>query len=99
MQYAGFILGVVTFVMIGILHVAVVKIEQMWGSHLWPGFVVIGILMGAASLFVDNVLVSALLGINGFMFAWSGPELKKQKERVEGTHIPSCDHHRSNNHL
>ncbi|MCW4013294.1 MAG: DUF4491 family protein [Candidatus Bathyarchaeota archaeon] len=82
MQYAGIILGVITFVMIGILHVAVVKIEQIWGAHLWPWFVVIGVLMGIGSLFVDDVLVSALLGINGFMFAWSGPELKKQKERV-----------------
>lgn len=87
MQYAGIILGIVTFVMIGVLHVAVVKIERIWGAHLWPGFVILGLLMGVASLFVDDVLVSALLGINGFMFAWSGPELKKQRERVlRGAH-------------
>lgn len=86
MQYAGIILGLVTFVMIGFLHVAVVKIERLWGAHLWPGFVVLGLLFGVASLFVDNVLVSALLGVNGFLFAWSGPELKKQKDRVSGAH-------------
>ena len=86
MQYAGIILGLVTFVMIGFLHVAVVKIEQLWGSQLWPGFVVLGLLFGVASLFVDDVLVSALLGVNGFLFAWSGPELRKQKDRVSGIH-------------
>ena len=83
MQFAGVILGVVTFLMIGFLHIAVVKIERLWGSHLWPGFLVLGLLFGVASLLVDNVLASALLGVNGFLFAWSGPELKKQKERVE----------------
>jgi hypothetical protein len=83
MQYAGIILGVVTFAMIGVLHVAVVKIEQLWGSGLWPVFIVLGLLFGLGSLFVDDVLISCLLGVNGFLFAWSGPELKKQKERVQ----------------
>lgn len=86
MQYAGLILGVYTFIMIGILHVAVVRIEQVIGSHIWPGFVILGLTFGAGSLFVDNVLISTLLGVSGFLFAWSGPELKKQKERVLGTH-------------
>ena len=86
MQFAGIILGVVTFVMIGVLHVSVVKIERIWGAQLWPGFVILGALFGIGSLFVDDVLISALLGVNGFLFAWSGPELKKQKERVERSH-------------
>jgi hypothetical protein len=88
MQYAGIILGVVTFAMIGVLHVAVVKIERIWGSQIWPLFIVLGLTFGVASLLVDDVLLSALLGVNGFLFAWSGPELKKQKERVEhgGSH-------------
>ena len=83
MQYAGVILGFITFIMIGFLHVAVVKIERLWGAQLWPGFVFLGLIFGVASLLVDDVLISALLGVNGFLFAWSGPELKKQKERVE----------------
>lgn len=86
MQYAGIILGVYTFIMIGILHVAVVKIERTIGSSIWPGFVLLGIVLGGWSLIVDGVLISAFLGVSGFLFAWSGPELKKQKERVAGTH-------------
>ncbi len=88
MQFAGLILGVVTFVMIGFLHVAVVKIERIWGAHLWPGFILLGLVFGVASLLVDDVLLSALLGVNSFLFAWSGPELKKQKDRAEhgGSH-------------
>jgi Domain of unknown function (DUF4491) len=83
MQFTGLILGVVTFLMIGFLHMAVVRIERLWGSQLWQGFVFLGLLFGIGSLFVDDILISALLGVNGFLFAWSGPELKKQKERVE----------------
>jgi hypothetical protein len=86
MQYAGIVLGVYTFVMIGILHMVVVKIEKAIGSHIWPGFVVLGLAFGVWSLRVDDVLISTLLGVSGFLFAWSGPELKKQKERVAGTH-------------
>ena len=75
-----------TFVMIGILHVAVVRVERVIGSHIWPGFVVLGAVCGAASLMTVDVLVSALLGVSGFLFAWSGPELRKQRERVSGAH-------------
>ena len=86
MQYAGLIIGVYTFVMIGILHVAVVRAERVIGAHIWPGFVVLGAVCGAASLTTVDVLASALLGVSGFLFAWSGPELRKQRERVSGSH-------------
>ena len=86
MQYAGIIVGVFTFIMIGVLHVAVVKIERVIGSHIWPWFVVLGLIFGVTSLMVADVLSSALLGVSGFLFAWSGPELRKQSERVTGAH-------------
>lgn len=86
MQYAGIIVGIHTFIMIGVLHFAVVKIERVIGSHIWPWFVVLGLVFGVASVMVSDVLASALLGVSGFLLAWSGPELRKQKERVLGTH-------------
>ena len=86
MQYAGVILGLYTFTMIGILHVSVVKIERIIGAHVWSGFVLLGAIFGAWSLFTTDVLTSTLLGVSGFLFAWSGPELRKQKERVADTH-------------
>jgi hypothetical protein len=86
MQYAGIIVGIYTFIMIGVLHFAVVKIERVIGSHIWPWFVVLGLVFGVASVMVSDVLASALLGVSGFLLAWSGPELRKQKERVLGTH-------------
>jgi hypothetical protein len=72
--------------MIGVLHFAVVKIERVIGSHIWPWFVVLGLVFGVASVMVSDVLASALLRVSGFLLAWSGPELRKQKERVLGTH-------------
>jgi hypothetical protein len=86
MQYTGIIVGVYTFIMIGFLHFAVVKIERVIGSLIWPWFVVLGLVFGFASVMVSDVLSSALLGVSGFLLAWSGPELKKQRERVAGTH-------------
>ncbi len=86
MQYAGIIVGTYTFIMIGVLHVAVVKIERVIGSHIWPWFVALGLILGVASLMVDDVMTSALLGVSCFLFAWSGPELRKQRERVSGSH-------------
>ena len=72
--------------MIGFLHVAVVRIERVIGSQVCPLFVVLGLLFGLASLMVVDVLPPALLGVSGFLFAWSGPELRKQRERVSGAH-------------
>ena len=86
MQYAGIIVGAYTFIMIGVLHVAVVRIERAIGSQVWPWFVVLGLIFGVASLMASDVLTSALLGVSGFLFAWSGPELRKQRERVTGAH-------------
>lgn len=83
MQLAGLATGVITFLLIGVLHVAVVKVEFHFGAKAWPVFALTGIVMALGSLFTSNVLISVLLGISGFMFAWSAPELIKQKERVE----------------
>lgn len=86
MQYAGIILGVYTFTMIEILHFAVVKIEQVIGSHIQPLFLVLGFIFGAWSVTSDSLLISSLPGVSAFFFAWSGPELKKQRERMAGKH-------------
>ena len=72
--------------MIGFLHMALVRIERVIGSQVWPWFVVLGLLFGLDSLIVVDVLPPALLGVSGFLFAWSGPELRKQRERVSGAH-------------
>ena len=55
--------------MIGFLHVAVVRIERVIGSQVWPWFVVLGLLFGLASLMVVDVLPPALLGVLSFLFA------------------------------
>lgn len=86
MLYTGLIIGLYTFLMVGVLHVGVVKIEEKLGSNLWPGFVVLGIIFGVWSLFAVNELYSGILGVSAFLFAWPGPELRKQKERVAGRH-------------
>jgi hypothetical protein len=82
MQFAGLTIGLITFIMIDILHIGVVRIEKIRGSYLWPLFLLLGLLFCVSSLFMEDVLTSSILGVNGFLFTWSGPELKKQKERA-----------------
>jgi len=91
MQYAGVITGLTTFALIAVLHVLVVKIEFHVGSHVWPFFAFLGIAFMGASVFASDVMNSVILGITGFLLAWSAPELIKQKERVEKGWYPKKD--------
>jgi len=90
-EYAGIIIGLMTFILIGFLHIAVLKVEYHVGSHVWPVFAVLGVLFIGGSLFASDTVVSGMLGITGFLLAWSAPELIKQRERVEKGWYPKKD--------
>jgi hypothetical protein len=82
-QLSGIIIGAATFILIGLLHVAVIKVEYHLGAKYWPAFALAGIALVAASLLASNPIISGVLGAAGFAVAWSAPELIKQKERVK----------------
>ena len=86
LNYSGLILGVVSFLIIGIFHP--IKCEYYFGEKIWPVFLVLGIIFGIFSLIAENFLLSGVLGVLACVLLWCIHELKEQKRRVERGWFP-----------
>lgn len=82
MYYTGIVIAVSTFLIIGICHPIVIKVEYYWGTRPWWVFLIVGIASVVGALFVEDVVVSSLLGVWGASMLWSIGELKQQRQRV-----------------
>jgi len=89
LNLVGILVGLGTFIIIGIFHPIVTKTEYHLGKKMWPLFLVGGIVFCAASLFVANPIGSALLAVLGFTSFWSIKELYEQEERVKKGWFPA----------
>lgn len=78
----GLVIGICTFLIIGLFHPVVVKAEYYWGTRCWWIFLVLGLGGTLGSLMTDNVLLAALLGVFAFSSFWTIKELFEQQERV-----------------
>ena len=85
---AGFFIGICTFLIIGLFHPVVVKAEYYWGTKCWWIFLVLGIAGVIASLSIDNVILSSLLGVFAFSSFWTIKEVFEQEERVQKGWFP-----------
>ena len=94
MNFTGIIIGLATFLAIGLFHPLVIKAEYYLGSRCWWIFLVAGILFGAASLLVENVILSTIFGVVAFSSFWSIHELVQQRERVRKGWFPEGPGHR-----
>ena len=88
MNYSGLIIAIITFVVIGIFHPIVIKGEYHFGTRCWWVFAILGIIFIAASLMVDDAILSPTLGVIGCSCLWSILEIFEQKERVEKGWFP-----------
>lgn len=88
MNFEGIILGLATFLLIGIFHPIVIKSEYHFGVQCWPAFLLAGLAGCAGSLFVDNTYASVLLGVFSFSCFWSILELFEQRKRVKKGWFP-----------
>ena len=84
----GLVIGIATFLIIGLFHPIVIKAEYYWGTKCWWIFSVSGILGIVVSVLVTNVLLSALIGVFAFSSFWSIKEIFEQKERVKKGWFP-----------
>ena len=89
MNYAGIVIGLGTFLIIGMFHPIVIKAEYYFGKRCWWVFLLAGagaLLAGAGaaagSLFISNIIVSTLVGVAAFSCFWSILELFEQEKRV-----------------
>ncbi|MDD3108581.1 MAG: DUF4491 family protein [Alistipes sp.] len=85
----GLVIGIATFLIIGLFHPIVVKAEYYWGTRCWWIFLVVGIGGIIGSLCTGNTLLAALLGVFAFSSLWTIKELFEQRERVRKGWFPS----------
>ncbi|MCG8572877.1 MAG: DUF4491 family protein [Spirochaetes bacterium] len=88
MYYQGLVIGLATFLIIGVFHPIVIKGEYHFGTKIWPLFFIFGILCCVLSLVISNIIASSILGVTGFSCFWSILELFHQKERVKKGWFP-----------
>lgn len=94
MNFNGLLVGLATFLIIGIFHPIVIKAEYYLGVRCWWMFVVAGIVFGILSVLTDNLVLSTILGVIAFSSFWSILELFHQKERVRKGWFPEGPGHR-----
>lgn len=88
MNFEGLIIGVCTFLTIGLFHPIVIKTEYHFGVRVWWVFLLLGLVGVAASLVVETTILSTLLGVFAFSSFWSIKELFEQRERVRKGWFP-----------
>ena len=91
MEYhlAGIMIGVATFLIIGIFHPLVTKGEYYFGVRIWWIFLLMGIAAVIGSVLVENIVWSTLLAVWGASSFWSIGELFEQRKRVEKGGFPT----------
>lgn len=88
MNFEGLIIGVCTFLIIGLFHPIVIKTEYHFGTKVWWVFLLTGLTGVAGSLLIESTLLSTLLGVFAFSSFWSIMELFEQRERVRKGWFP-----------
>lgn len=88
LHFEGIVIGICTFLIIGLFHPIVVKAEYYWGTRCWWIFLVLGILGVIGSVIITDLLISSLLGVFSFSSFWTIKELFEQKERVKKGWFP-----------
>jgi hypothetical protein len=85
----GVLVGLVTFLIIGLFHPLVIKGEYYFGVKCWWVFAFMGVGGIVASVyFYDNTFVSVSCGVFAFSSFWGVSELFEQRKRVEKGWFP-----------
>ena len=81
LNFEGILIGIASLLIIGLFHPIVIKCEYYFSQRVWPLFLIVGLLLLAAALFVQG-LFSILLALIGVACLWSIREIKEQAQRV-----------------
>lgn len=84
----GLLIGLISFIIIGVFHPIVIKGEYYFSKNIWPIFLIIGIILLIMAYFNNDLFISAILAITGFTCLWSIHEIFEQEERVKKGWFP-----------
>lgn len=85
----GLMLGLCTFLIIGLFHPIVIKSEYYFGVSCWWVFAVCGTILCGAAIYLSDPFWSTLAGVSGFSCYWSILEIFEQRERVRKGWFPA----------
>ena len=94
MNLIGLLVGLSTFLIIGLFHPLVIKAEYYIGVKSWILFTVAGVAFAVASLLVKDFVLSTILGVVAFSSFWSILEVFQQRERVRKGWFPEGPGHK-----
>lgn len=94
MNLIGLLVGLSTFLIIGLFHPLVIKAEYYIGVKSWVLFAVAGVVFGIASLLTEGLVLSTILGVVAFSSFWSILEVFEQRERVRKGWFPAGPGHK-----
>lgn len=79
MNVSGLIVGIGTFLLIGIFHIIVIKSEYYFGKEIWFVFAGVGIAAIVLSMVIQSMIISSLAAVFGITCLWSVKELFEQE--------------------
>ncbi len=88
LNMSGLLVGLCTFLIIGLFHPLVIKGEYYFGVKCWWAFLILGIVCTLLSVFIANQMASTMLGVTAFSSFWSILEVFHQRKRVEKGWFP-----------
>ena len=89
LNWNGVLIGLATFLIIGLFHPLVIKGEYYFGAKIKYAFLAMGVLTLFATLMISSQILSALLGVTAFSSFWSIKEVDEQVRRVEKGWFPA----------
>ena len=89
MYLSGILIGVISFLSIGVFHPIVIKAEYHFSKSCWPVFLIAGIILMIISAMIENIVLSSALAVVGMSSWWSILELFEQEKRVQKGWFPA----------
>lgn len=89
MYLSGVLIGVISFLSIGVFHPIVIKAEYHFSKSCWPVFLIAGIILMIISAMIENIVLSSALAVVGMSSWWSILELFHQEKRVQKGWFPA----------
>lgn len=88
MNFSGIVVGLATFLIIGLFHPVVIKAEYYFGTKCWWVFLLAGLAAAVVSLLAEGFVFSTIAGVFSFSCFWSILELFEQEKRVKKGWFP-----------